>query len=129
MTFNFATVLAVGTGGFVGAIARFYVGIQVLRYFPHQLPLATLAVNIIGSFTIGILIGLFLYFTPSDIVKGFLITGFLGAMTTYSTFAIESYMLLNSAFWYGILNIVLNVLGSILFAGIGYKLIIYILNK
>lgn len=128
MTFNIATVIAVGTGGFLGAVGRFYVGVQVLKYFPHQLPLATLGVNIVGSFLIGILVGLFLHFTPSDILKGFLITGFLGALTTYSAFAIESYMLLNSAFWYGILNIVLNVIGTILFAGIGYKLIIYFIK-
>jgi len=128
VTFNFSTVLAVGTGGFIGATTRFYVGIQVLKYFPHQLPIATLAVNIIGSFLIGSLVGLFLHFTPSDILKGFLVTGFLGALTTYSTFAIESYMLLNSAFWYGLLNIILNVLGTILSAGAGYKLIIYFIK-
>ena len=128
MTFNLPTVLAVGTGGFFGAIARFYVGVQVLKYFPHQLPIATLAVNIVGSFIIGLLVGIFLHFTPSDTLKGILVVGFLGAFTTYSTFAIESYMLLNSAFWYGILNIVLNVLGTILTAGLGYKLIIYFLK-
>ena len=128
MTFNPSTVLAVGTGGFLGAISRFYIGIQVVKHFPHQLPLATLGVNILGSFTIGILIGIFLHFTPSNELKGFLVTGFLGAFTTYSTFAIESYMLLNSAFWYGILNIALNVLGTIIAAGLGYKLIIYFLK-
>jgi CrcB protein len=128
MTFNLPTVIAVGTGGAIGAVGRFYVGIQTVKYFPHQLPLATLTVNIIGSFLIGLLIGLFLYFTPSDILKGFLVTGLLGALTTYSTFAIESYMLLNSHFWYGILNIVLNLLGTIIFAGLGYKLITYIMR-
>ena len=124
MTFNPSTVIAVGTGGFLGAIARFYVGVQIVKYFPHEIPLATLTVNIVGSFAIGIFIALFLNYTPSDLIKGFLITGFLGALTTYSTFAIESYMLLNSNFWYGILNIVLNVVGSIVAAGSGYKLII-----
>lgn len=128
MTFNLPTVIAVGTGGFFGAIARFYVGVQVLKYFPQQLPLATLGVNILGSFIVGMLVGVFLHFTPSNELKGFLVIGFLGAFTTYSTFAIESYMLLNSAFWYGILNIVLNVLGTILAAGLGYKLIIYFLK-
>jgi CrcB protein len=128
MTFNLPTVLAVGTGGFLGAITRFYVGVQVVKYFPHTIPLATLTVNIVGSFFIGILVALFLHFTPSDIVKGFLITGFLGALTTYSTFAIESYTLLNTSFWYGILNIVLNVVGTILSASIGYKIIEKIFN-
>jgi len=128
MTFNLATVLAVGTGGFIGAVGRFYVGIQVVKYFPHEIPLATLAVNVVGSFTIGILIALFLIYTPVDLVKAFLVTGFLGALTTYSTFAIESYVLLNSNFWYGILNIVLNVVGTIVAAGSGYKLISYLIK-
>ena len=128
MIFNPSTVIAVGTGGFFGAIVRFYVGIQVVKYFPHEVPLATLVVNIIGSFAIGIFVALFLNYTPSEIVKGFLITGFLGALTTYSAFAIESYMLLNSNFWYGILNIVLNVVGSIVAAGSGYKLITFFIK-
>ena len=128
MIFNLTTVLAVGTGGFLGAVGRFYVGIQVVKYFPHEVPLATLTVNVVGSFGIGVLIALFLIYTPSEVVKAFLITGFLGALTTYSTFAIESYVLLNNNFWYGVLNIVLNVVGTILAAGSGYKLISYFIR-
>lgn len=125
MTFNLTTALAVGLGGFIGAITRFYVGIEMVKHFPHEVPLATLTVNIIGSFIIGILIALFLTYTPNVLFKLFLVTGFLGALTTYSTFAIESFILLNSNFWYGILNIVLNVFGTIIAAGSGYKLITY----
>jgi len=128
MTFNLSTVLAVGFGGFIGAVSRFYVAIQIVKYFPHEIPLATLTVNLVGSFIIGLLVALFLVFTPSDIVKGFLITGILGALTTYSTFAIESYILLNNNIWYGILNIVLNVVGTIIAAGLGYKLVSYFIR-
>jgi len=128
MTFSLTTALAVGFGGFFGAIARFYVGVQMVKHFPHEVPFATLTVNIIGSFIIGLLIGLFLIYTPNVLLKVFLVTGFLGALTTYSTFAIESYMLLNSNFWYGILNIVLNVFGTIIAAGSGYKLITYLIR-
>ena len=123
MMFSLGNIVAVGLGGAVGAICRFYVGIQVVKYFPHDLPLATLLVNIFGSFTIGVLVALFLTFTPAEYIKAFLITGFLGALTTYSTFAIESFVLLNNNFWYGILNIILNVVGTITAAMIGYKLI------
>ncbi len=127
MQLNLQMFLAVGCGGFLGAIGRFYINTVVTKNFPYELPLATLGVNIIGSFFIGILIALFLHFTPSDTLRVFLITGFLGALTTYSTFAIESFFLLNSSFLYGILNIVLNVVGSIAAAGSGYKLLIKIL--
>ena len=122
MTFNLPSILAVGSGGFVGATLRFYVGIQVAKYFPHQIPLATLFVNITGSLLIGMLVALFTIFTPSDTLKLFLITGFLGALTTYSTFAIESFLLLGNNFWYGVLNICLNLIGSIIVAGLAYKI-------
>jgi len=128
MTFNLTTALAVGFGGFFGAIARFYVGVEMVKHFPHEVPLATLTVNIIGSFIIGLLIAFFVIYTPNTLLKLFLVTGFLGALTTYSTFAIESFMLLKSNFWYGVLNIVLNVFGTILAAGSGYKIISYILR-
>ena len=123
MTFNLTSVIAVGCGGFLGAILRFYVGVEMIKHFPHEVPLATLTVNIIGSFIIGLLIAIFIAYTPNTFVKLFLVTGFLGALTTYSTFAIESFMLLNSNFWYGILNIVLNLFGTIIAAGSGYKLV------
>jgi len=125
MTFNLSTAIAVGLGGFFGALLRFYIAVEMVKYFPTEIPLATLLVNIIGSFCIGVLIALFMIYTPNALVKVFLITGFLGALTTYSTFAIESYMLLNNNIWYGLLNIVLNVFGSIIAAGSGYKLLSY----
>ena len=121
-------LLAVGSGGFLGAISRLYINMIISKNYPYELPLATLGVNIIGSFLIGILIALFLYFTPSETIRLFLITGFLGALTTYSTFAIESYFLLNNSFMYGVLNIILNVVGSIVAAGSGYKLLHYFLK-
>ena len=128
MTFNFTTALAVGLGGFLGAITRFYIGIEIVKYFPHEVPFATLAVNVVGSFIIGLLIALFLTYTPSVVIKLFLVTGFLGALTTYSTFAMESYILLNNHFWYGVLNVFLNVFGTIIAAGSGYKLMIYFIK-
>jgi len=128
MIFNITTALAVGFGGFLGAIARFYIGIEMVKHFPHEVPFATLTVNIIGSFIIGILIAVFIIYTPSTLLKLFIVTGFLGALTTYSTFAIESFMLLNSNFWYGVLNIVLNVFGTIIAAGSGYKLITHFIR-
>jgi len=79
LVFNFQTIIAVGIGGFLGAITRFYLNFIITNKFPSEIPLATLSVDIIGSFIIGILIAFFLYYNPTDTTKGFLITGFLGA--------------------------------------------------
>jgi CrcB protein len=125
---NPQTLLAVGAGGSLGAMLRFYINTQVSKAYPHDLPLATLSVNILGSFIIGVLIALFIHFTVSDSTKAFLITGFLGALTTYSTFAIESYFLLNSSLFYALSNMALNLFGTILAAGSGYKLILFLLK-
>jgi len=128
MPFNLTTALAVGLGGFLGAISRFYISSEIVKYFPHEVPFATLTVNILGSFIIGILIAFFVIYTPNVLIKAFLVTGFLGALTTYSTFAMESYVLLNNHFWYGVLNIMLNVFGTIIAAGSGYKLVLHFIK-
>jgi len=122
MTFNFSTAIAVGIGGFLGAILRFYISIEISRLYPHSIPLSTLFINITGSFIMGIFVAIFLHFTPSDTLKGFLTIGFLGALTTYSTFAIESYTLLQNHFYYGVLNIFANAIGTIISVAIGYKI-------
>ena len=128
MHFTPYSIAAVALGGAFGATLRFYVSYVVSKNFPTDLPLATLGVNIVGSFAIGLLIALFMQFTPNEHIKLFLITGFLGALTTYSTFAIETYMILNNSIVLRITNIVLNVVGTIVAAGIGYKLVLYILR-
>jgi CrcB protein len=128
MHLNLQTIVAVGMGGFLGAIARLYINTIVSQKFPSEIPLATLTVNIVGSFLIGVFIAIFLYYTPTDSTRGFLITGFLGALTTYSTFAIESYFLLSSSLLYAISNVLLNVFGTILAAGSGYKLLHFFLK-
>ena len=116
------TIIAVASGGAIGAILRLLVNGAVNKHFVHALPLGTLAVNLAGSLFIGML---FAYFhqntTLSPHVKTFLVTGILGAFTTYSTFAIESFFLLEAGkYMHAFANMTLNLFGTILFAAIGY---------
>ena len=93
---SWQTLLAIGSGGFLGSIMRAYLNGVVNRHLPHTLPFGTLGVNLIGSFIIGLLFALFMHTsTFSPTMKSFLTTGFLGGLTTYSTFAIEMVHLLD----------------------------------
>lgn len=120
---SFQTIIAVGLGGFLGAILRAYVVNLSNKTFVSDFPYGILAVNLTGSFFIGVLFALFAIQTFSDPFKAFLTTGFLGALTTYSTFAIESFFLLETSLFLGLSNIFFNLFGSILAAASGFKLI------
>jgi len=122
------TIIAVASGGAIGATLRLLINASVNKNFVHALPLGTLAVNLIGSLLIGMLFAYFHFNTTlSPHLKTFMVTGILGALTTYSTFAIESFFLLEAGHYgQAFANMALNVFGTILFAGIGYMLIMQI---
>jgi CrcB protein len=122
------TIIAVASGGAIGATLRLLINGLTNKYFVHALPLGTLAVNLIGSLLIGMLFAYFhLNTSLSPQLKTFLVTGILGALTTYSTFAIESFFLLESGqYIHAFANMALNLFGTILLAGIGYILIMQI---
>lgn len=127
---SWQTILAIGSGGFLGSVLRAYLNGVVSARMPHDLPFGTLSVNLIGSFIMGVLMAYFMYTNLfSTHIKSFLTTGILGGLTTYSTFAIESFLLLNSGqIALALANISLNAFGSILMAGSGFYLIRYISN-
>jgi CrcB protein len=121
------TIIAVASGGAIGATLRLLINGTVNKHFIHALPLGTLAVNFLGSFIIGMLFAYFhLNTSLSPHIKTFVITGILGALTTYSTFAIESFFLLESGdYIHAFANMALNVFGTILLAGVGYLFILH----
>ena len=123
---NILTIIAVASGGAIGATLRLLINGTVNKHFVHALPLGTLAVNFIGSLLIGMLFAYFhLNTSLSPHMKTFMVTGILGALTTYSTFAIESFFLLEAGdYTHAFLNMALNVFGTILLAGLGYLLIL-----
>ena len=119
-----ATILAIGAGGFVGAVLRSYINGLVNEHFSHNIPFGTLSVNLLGSFILG---SLFAYFTYTQIfsihMKSFFSTGMMGALTTYSTFAMETFFLINGGnYIMALSNMALNLFGTIFMAGAGFKI-------
>jgi len=114
-------VIYVGLGGFIGASLRYLISMGASKTFNLDIPMGTLIVNILGGLLIGFIMELSL---STDIISSdlrlFLTTGILGGLTTFSTFSYETINLLNSgAYIWGIINIILNVLLSLIGVVIG----------
>jgi CrcB protein len=88
------TVVLVGIAAFAGAICRYLVDLAVQRRTKGVLPFGTLVVNLSGSFVLGFLVGLGLYHDLENTTRTVAGVGFVGAYTTFSTFAYETVRLL-----------------------------------
>jgi CrcB protein len=112
---------AVGAGAVLGAWLRWLLAYWLNPRLAH-LPLGTLAANLVGGYLIGIAIAAFaLHPSVSPLWRLLLVTGFLGGLTTFSTFSAESVVLLQGQQWgAALLHVVLHLGGSLLatFAGI-----------
>lgn len=111
-----ANLILVGLGGILGSFSRFYLGTYIAKKYSHSFPLATLLINISGSFILAFLA----FYEPlktsyySESLKYFLMTGFLGAYTTFSTFSVESFQFLEDKAY---TNLLVYILGT-LFVGL-----------
>ena len=83
-------ILFLGLGGFIGSNARYWISVLILRQTGGAFPFATLAVNAAGCFLLGLLAGGSSTWNIPPGVKLMLGTGFLGALTTFSTFSVET---------------------------------------
>ena len=91
-----AVLAVVAAGGALGAPARYGISLAV-TITPGTLPWGTLWINVSGSFALGGLLAVLLARFPADrYLRPFLATGFLGAYTTYSTFATETDLLIRN---------------------------------
>ena len=94
------TPLLVGIGGFAGAVTRWLVDGWVSDRNPTAFPLGTLVINLTGSFVLGLLFAWVIErgVLPAE-VRAPLMIGFLGAYTTFSTFMLESWRLVEDGAW------------------------------
>ncbi len=98
-------------GSALGGALRYWMSSVVYRFLPETFPYGTLAVNIFGSFILGLIIFLF---DERELINNqlrfFLTIGFCGGFTTFSTFSLETFNLLkDSEYFLATLNVILNV--------------------
>lgn len=83
-------MVAIGIGGILGACSRYEVALAITSR-PGTFPLSTFVINVSGSFVLGALLAVIIErWRPSEYVRPFAATGFLGAYTTWSTFMVDT---------------------------------------
>ena len=113
--------LAVGTGAAVGAWARWGLGHWLNATLP-QMPLGTLAANIVGGYLVGLALGWFALNegVPPEL-RLLIVTGFLGGLTTFSPFSAEAVGLLaRQQYGWAMTHIGLHLVGSLLATALGF---------
>ncbi len=112
-------VLAISVGAALGALARWAAGLWLNTVWAG-FPLGTLFVNCVG----GLLIGMALFWfekTPNEMLRLLIVTGFLGGLTTFSSFSVESLILLQRGHWaMAAVHTLAHLLGSLACAGFGF---------
>lgn len=113
--------LMVGIGGFLGAIARFWLGSYIGERMGSRFPYGTFVINITGSFLIGLILTVLTDKTHLNPNWRYLVpVGFIGAYTTFSTFEYETLVRIQDGqLLTGSLNILLSVLLGFLAVWIG----------
>ena len=112
-------LVLVGLGGFIGSISRYGVSLIFLKSMTERPYFGTLAVNLAGSLIIGILAGYASKLNHS--LSLFLIVGFCGGFTTFSTFSMDGIRLLKAQL-YGdfILYATVSMVGGLALCALGY---------
>lgn len=114
------TLLAIFSGAGFGALLRFFLGTKLNSIYP-SIPLGTLSANLLGGYLIGLAIAFFASNTAlAPEWRLFIITGFLGGLTTFSTFSAEIVTLIQEGrLSMSLVAVLLHVMGSIMMTLLG----------
>lgn len=119
-------VLLVALGGALGSICRYWIGKYGMLVWGAAFPFGILCVNVLGSLLIGIF-GALLYHhfkTLHQYWMLFVMTGFMGGLTTFSSFSFDTFSLFyDGKLWLGFANILLNVVLCLLATALGFLII------
>ncbi len=109
-----ANYFIIGLGGFLGAVARYTVALWIGQRWGRIFPLGTFIVNVSGSFFISLFMSFFTEkYMVNPQIRLFLVIGFLGAYTTFSTFEYETGNLIKDGEWFiALANVVLSVIAG-----------------
>ena len=111
--------LAVAAGAACGALARWRISLWLNERW-SGFPLGTLLVNLLGGLLIGAALAWFMR-SPNDWLRLLLVTGFMGGLTTFSAFSVESLVLLQrSQYGWALAHVLTHVAGSLLMAAVGF---------
>lgn len=117
---NASGFIAVGIGAASGAWLRWWFGLLLNPLIP-TLPLGTLAANLMGGYLMGIAMGILTQYASLPLeTRLFIMTGFLGGLTTFSTFSAEAVTLLSrQQYGWAAAHVSLHLLGSLIMTGLG----------
>ncbi len=118
---NLEKILLISTGAILGANARYWIGDWIAQKWGAAFPYGTLVINLTGSLLIGLFVSLATErFLIDPRWRLLLVVGFLGAYTTFSTYTLESFNLLERGQWLlGLTNALGSVLAGLLAVGLG----------
>lgn len=104
--------LFIAIGGGLGALLRYIVTSQMTLWLGKDFPYGTLTVNLIGSFLLGLALAYSQQLPDNShtFLKGFFMVGLLGALTTFSTFSLDTVVLLQAGdYLKALMNIIFNL--------------------
>ena len=116
--------LLVALFGAAGSVLRYSLYLITPRFFYLNFPVSTVLVNLLGSFFIGVCVSLFDKSIITENIRIFIVIGLLGGFTTFSTFSMDLFNLLNKSLYIEMISyLVLSVFGGLLLFLAGYKIV------